>query len=57
MIKCSDLEILLAVGAIMFSLVNSSVAMVFAWILFLLVPIHIVFSKETWNKIFSWLFN
>lgn len=56
MIKCSDLEILLAVGAIMFSLVNSSVAMVFAWILFLLVPIHIVFSKSTWNKIFSWLF-
>lgn len=57
MIKCSDLEILLAVGAIMFSLVNSSVSMVFAWILFLLVPIHIVFSKATWKKIFTWLFN
>lgn len=57
MIKCSDIEILLIVGILMFSLVNSTIACSLTWILLGLVMVHIVFSKKTWNKIFDKLMN
>lgn len=57
MIKCSDIEILLIVGILMFSLVNSTIACSLTWILFGLVMVHIVFSRQTWNKIFDKLMN
>lgn len=57
MIKCSDVEILLIVGILMFSLINSSVSCVLAWILAGLIIIHIIFSRETWNKLFDKLMN
>lgn len=57
MIKCSDIEILLIVGILMFSLINSTVSCVLAWILAGLVLVHIIFSKKTWNKLFNKLMN
>lgn len=57
MIKCSDIEILLIVGILMFSLVNSSIACTLTWILTGLIIVHIIFSKKTWNKLFNKLMN
>ena len=57
MIKCSDIEILLIVGILMFSLVNSTVSCILFWILAGLVIIHIIFSRKTWNKLFNKLMN
>lgn len=57
MIKCSDIEILLIVGILMFSLVNNTIACTLTWILLGLVLVHIVFSRETWNKLFNKLMN
>lgn len=57
MIKCSDIEILLVVGILMFSLINSSVSCVLAWILAGLVIIHIIFSKSLFQKLFDKLMN
>lgn len=57
MIKCSDIEILLIVGILMFSLVNSSIACTLTWILTLLIIVHIIFSKKTWIELFEKLMN
>lgn len=57
MIKCSDIEILLIVGILMFSLINSTVSCVLAWILVGLVFIHIIFSKSLYKKLFDKIMN
>lgn len=57
MIKCSDIEILLIVGILMFSLVNSTIAGTLTWILLGLVMVHIVFSKSLYQKIFDKIMN
>lgn len=53
MIKCSDIEILLVEGILMFSLVSMKIASVLAWLLMVIVLIHIPLSKSTWVKIFN----
>ena len=57
MIKCSDVEILLIVGILMFSLVNSTIACTLTWILLGLVMVHIIFSKSLFHKLFNKLMN
>ena len=57
MIKCSDLEILLIEGILMFSLVNNTIACTLAWILLGLVMVHIIFSKNLFQKLFEKLMN
>lgn len=57
MIKCSDVEILLIVGILMFSLINNTIACTLAWILLGLVIIHIIFSKSLFHKLFDKLMN
>lgn len=57
MIKCSDIEILLIIGILMFSLANNSIACTLTWILVGLVIIHIIFSKSLFHKLFNKLMN
>lgn len=57
MIKCSDIEILLIVGILMFSLVNSTIACTLTWVLLGLVMVHIIFSKSLFQKLFEKLMN
>lgn len=57
MIKCSDVEILLIVGILMFSLVNNTIACTLTWILLGLVIVHIIFSKSLFHKLFNKLMN
>ena len=57
MIKCSDVEILLIVGILMFSLVNNTVSCTLTWILVGLVIIHIIFSRSLFHKLFEKLMN
>ena len=57
MIKCSDVEILLIVGILMFSLVNSTISCTLTWILLGLVVIHITHSKSLVLKLFERLMN
>lgn len=57
MIKCSDVEILLIVGVLMFSLVNNTIACTLTWILLGLVIVHIIFSKSLFQKLFDKLMN
>ncbi|GAA0812003.1 hypothetical protein GCM10008911_09990 [Ligilactobacillus aviarius] len=57
MIKCSDVEILLIVGILMFSLVNSTIACTLTWVLLGLVMVHIIFSKSLFHKLFNKLMN
>ena len=57
MIKCSDIEILLIVGILMFSLINSSIACNLTWILTLLIIVHIIFSKSLYKKLFDKIMN
>lgn len=53
MIKCSDIEILLIVGILMFSLVNNTIACTLTWILLGLIIVHIIFSKSLFQKLFE----
>lgn len=53
MIKCSDVEILLIVGILMFSLVNNTIACTLTWILLGLIIVHIIFSKSLFQKLFE----
>lgn len=57
MVKCSDVEILLIIGILMFSLINSTVSCTLTWILLGLVVIHIIFSKSLFHKLFNKLMN
>lgn len=53
MIKCSDVEILLIIGILMFSLVNNTIACTLTWILLGLIIVHIIFSKSLFQKLFE----
>lgn len=57
MIKCSDVEILLIIGVLMFSLVNNTIACTLTWILLGLIIVHIIFSKRLFQKLFDKLVN
>ena len=57
MIKCSDVEILLIVGILMFSLINNTIACTLAWISLGLIIVHIIFSKSLFQKLFDKLMN
>lgn len=57
MIKCSDVEILLIVGILMFSLVNNTIACTLTWILLGLIIVHTIFSKSLFQKLFEKLMN
>lgn len=57
MIKCSDVEILLIIGVLMFSLVNNTIACTLTWILLGLIIVHIIFSKRLFQKLFEKLMN
>lgn len=57
MIKCSDVEILLIIGVLMFSLVNNTIACTLTWILLGLIIVHTIFSKSLFQKLFDKLMN